>query len=134
MSTTTIGTKRAPRYIVAWTLQIVVAAVFFAAGGAKLGGVPYMVQLFAQLGAGQWFRFVTGTVEVIGAFALVYPRLTPLGGLWLGFTMFCAVLIHLLVLHTSPAGALVLLLLNALIVYLRRSELRSIIRAVAERF
>lgn len=37
--------------------------------------------------------------------------------------MFFAVLTHLFVLHTSPAPAVVLGLLNLLIAYLRRDEL-----------
>jgi uncharacterized membrane protein YphA (DoxX/SURF4 family) len=79
-----------------WTLQAIVAAAFFAAGVAKLAGVPFMVQLFEQIGFGQWFRIVTGVVEIVGAVALVYPGLASIGGLWLGFTMVCAVAIHLL--------------------------------------
>ena len=82
-----------------------------------------MVQIFAQIGIGQWFRIVTGVVEIIGAFALVYPGLASIGGLWLGGTMVGAVAIHLLILHSSPLPAVILGTLNAVIVYLRRDEL-----------
>jgi putative oxidoreductase len=133
MSVSSIGSPQAPGRIGTWVLQGVVAAAFFAAGAAKLAGAAYMVQVFDQIGVGQWFRYVTGLVEVIGALALIYPGLASLGGLWLGGTMFFAVLTHLLVLHTSPAPAIVLGLLNALIVYLRRVELVSLLRVVAAR-
>jgi putative oxidoreductase len=96
----------------------------------KLAAVPSEVQLFAQIGLGQWFRVVTGVVQIVGAFALVYPGLASIGGLWLGFTMFCAVVANVVVLHTSPAPAIVLMLLNALIVYLRRGELASLVRTL----
>ena len=33
-----------------------------------------MVAMFDQIGLGQWFRFVTGTVEVGAALALPLPR------------------------------------------------------------
>jgi putative oxidoreductase len=122
MSVTSIEAKPSRR-IGAWTLQAVVAASFLAAGGAKLAGVPFMVHLFDQIGIGQWFRIVTGVVEIIGAFALVYPGLAAIGGLWLGGTMVGAVATHLFVLHSSPVPAIVLGLLNAMIVYLRRDEL-----------
>src|ERR1700759_2677247 len=89
------------RRIVAWVLQIVVATAFIAAASMKLIGAPAMVQLFAQIGIGQWFRYVTAIVEIVGAVALVYPRTIPLGALWLGGTMFCALLTHLFVLHTN---------------------------------
>jgi hypothetical protein len=100
-----------------------VAAAFFAAGLAKLAGVPFMIQVFDQIGVGQWFRIVTGLVEIVGAFALVYPGMAAIGGVWLGFTMVCAVATHIFVLPSSPAPAAVLLALNALIVYLHRDEL-----------
>jgi len=133
MSTTSLETRAVPRRIGTWTLQAIVAAAFIAAGGVKLAAVPFMVQLFAQIGLGQWFRIVTGVVEIVGAFALLYPRLASIGGLWLGATMVFAVLTHLFVLHTSPVPAAALGLLNALIVYLRRDELASFARTFAGR-
>ena len=128
MSVASIDTSPASRRIGAWTLQAIVAAAFLAAGVAKLAAAPFMVQLFAQIGLGQWFRVVTGLVEIVGAVALLYPRLASLGALWLGGTMFFGVLTHLFVLHTNPAPAIVLGLLNATIVYLRRDELASFVR------
>jgi len=89
----------------AWVLQGLLAAAFLAAGGAKLAGVPMMVQIFDQIGMGQWFRIVTGLVEVAGAVALLVPGFAALGAAWLGATMFFAVLTHLFVLHTSAMPA-----------------------------
>lgn len=132
MSVTTIQTTRAPRRVGTWVLQGLVAAAFFAAGSAKLAGADYMVELFNDIGVGQWFRYVTGAVEVAGALALVAPGLIWLGGLSLGTTMTFAVLTHMLVLHTSPMPAIVLGSLNALIVYLRRDEIASFARILAK--
>jgi putative oxidoreductase len=123
MSEVSVQRGRPARRIGAWTLQGILAAAFLAAGSAKLAGVLYMVELFEQIGLGQWFRVVTGAVEVIGAVVLVVPGLASLGALWLGFTMVCAVATHVFILHTSPVPAIVLGLLNALVVYLRRDEL-----------
>ena len=128
MSATSIQLDRPKRRIAAWTLQGILAATFLAAGSAKLAGVPYMVGLFEQIGLGQWFRVVTGVVEVIGAVALVVPGLASIGALWLGFTMVCAVATHVFVLHTSPLPAIVLGFLNVLVVYLRRDELVALLR------
>jgi putative oxidoreductase len=133
MSAISIKPATAPRRIGAWVVQGVVAAAFFAGGAAKLAGAAFMVQLFDQIGLGQWFRYVTGIVEITGALALIYPGLASLGGLWLGGTMVAAVLTHLVVLHTSPAPAVVLGALNALIIYLRRDELADFIRLPAKR-
>jgi len=89
-----------------------------------------MVELFDQIGVGQWFRVVTGVVEVAGAVALVVPGLASLAALWLGTTMVFAVATHLLILHTNPVPAIVLGLLNALVVYLRRDELVALLQRI----
>ena len=111
----------------AWVLQGLLAAAFLAAGGAKLFGAAMMVQIFDQIGMGQWFRVVTGLVEVIGAVALVVPGFAALGAAWLGATMFFAVLTHLFVLHSSAMPALVLLTLNVLVAWLRRDQLAAVL-------
>ena len=115
------------RVVGAWIVQGLLAAAFLAAGGAKLAGVPMMVQVFDQIGMGQWFRIVTGLVEVIGAVALVVPGFAALGAAWLGATMFFAVLTHLFVLHTSATPAVILLALNVLVVWLRRDQLVAVL-------
>jgi putative oxidoreductase len=130
MSTTSIQLNRPSHRIGAWTLQGILAAAFLAAGSAKLAGVPYMVDLFEQIGLGQWFRFATGVVEITGAVALVLPGQASIGALWLGFTMVFAVATHVFVLHTSPVPAIVLGLLNALVVYLRRDELVALLHRI----
>lgn len=115
------------RVVGAWIFQGLLAAAFLAAGGAKLAGVPMMVQIFDQIGMGQWFRIVTGLVEVIGAVALVVPGFAALGAAWLGATMFVAVLTHLFILHSSAMPALILLTLNVLVVWLRRDQLVAVL-------
>ncbi len=126
-STAAIQAPSKIRIIAAWIAQGLLAAAFLAAGGAKLAAVPMMVQIFDQIGFGQWFRIVTGLVEVVGAVALLIPGFAVVGAAWLGATMFFAVLTHLVVLHSSPAPALVLLALNVLVVWLRRDQLASTI-------
>ncbi len=107
----------------AWVLQGLLAAAFLAAGGAKLLGAAMMVQIFDQIGMGQWFRIVTGVVEVVGAVALLIPGFAAIGAAWLGATMFFAVLTHLFILHSSAIPAVVLFALNVLVVWLRRDQL-----------
>src|SRR5712664_4163404 len=110
------------RVVGAWIVQGLLAAAFLAAGGAKLAGVPMMVQIFDQIGMGQWFRVVTGLVEVAGAVALLVPGLAGLGA-----TMFFAVLTHLFILQSSAMPALILLTLNVLVVWLRRDQLMAVL-------
>ena len=65
-----------------------------------------------------------------GAVALLVPGLASIAGLWLGATMVGAVATHLALLHTNPAPAVILGLLNALVVYLRRDELKALLQRV----
>src|SRR2546428_9396857 len=121
---------RAPsrgRVVGALIVQGLLAAACLAAGGAKLAGVPMMVQIFDQIGMGQWFRVVTGLVEVAGAVALLVPSLAALGAAWLGATMFFAVLTHLFILQSIAMPALILLTLNVLVVWLRRDQLVAVL-------
>jgi hypothetical protein len=52
---------------VLWLMQVVVAIAFVGVGSAKLSGDASMVAMFATIGIGQWFRFVTGGLEIVGA-------------------------------------------------------------------
>ncbi len=112
--------------IAAWILQGLLALAFAAAAGAKFAGVPMMVATFQQIGLGQWFRYVTATVEVIGVIALLVPGLAALGGLWLGITMAVAVLTHVFILHSNPGGAIVLVVLSLVLVWLRRDQVAAL--------
>lgn len=60
--------------ILAWILAVFLAIVFTFAGGVKLIGRPAMVQEFAQIGFGQWFRYFTGILEVSGAIGVLVPK------------------------------------------------------------
>src|SRR5437763_3826504 len=80
-----------------WILQIAAAGMFLMAGFSKLSGNAQMVGLFDAIGLGQWFRYVTGSVEVVGAVLLLIPRLSGLGALLLVGTMLGAVATHVFV-------------------------------------
>jgi uncharacterized membrane protein YphA (DoxX/SURF4 family) len=103
-----------------WVLQILAAAAFLGAGGAKLAGVPQMVEVFQKIGVGQWFRYVTGLLEVLGAIGLLIPRYTFYAACLLATVMVGAVISHLTVLGGSPAAPVVLLLITGTVAYLRR--------------
>ncbi len=122
---TTLASPGRARTYGALALQIILALAFLAAGAAKLAGVPMMVQLFDAIGLGQWFRIATGLVEVVGAIGLLVPGFAGPAALWLGFTMACATITHLAVLHTNPAPAVVLVVLNAFLAYLRREQVAA---------
>ena len=112
-------------HVILWTLQILVAAAFLAAGGAKLAGVPPLPALFDQIGIGQWFRYVTGVVEITGAVLILVPKAAIFGAALLACTMACAVFTHLAVVGGNPVPAIVLLVLSSLVLWLRRGEVSA---------
>ena len=108
--------------VVLWAGQFVIAAAFLMAGGSKFAGVPAMVAMFDAVGIGQWFRYVTATIEVGSAIALLVPTLAPYGALALAATMTGAVLTHLFIVGGSPLPALVLGAGAAAIAWARRDQ------------
>ena len=110
--------------ITAWGLAGLAAAAFLAAGASKLAGAPPMVEMFGKLGAGQWFRYLTGALEVIGAVGLLVPRTRFYGALLLAIIMIGAVVTHLAILGGSPIPALVLLAIVGTVAWLRRPTAR----------
>ena len=106
--------------ITLWVLQVLAAAAFLGAGGAKLAGAPQMVEVFEKVGVGQWFRYVTGLLEVSGAIGVLVPGYAFYGAALLAIVMVGAIVSHLTVLGGSPASPAVLLVLTGTIAYLRR--------------
>ena len=104
-------------------LRALLTVAFVGAGGAKLAGVEMMVATFETIGFGQWFRYLTGLIEVAGAGLLWLPNRQALGALLLGGTMVGAVLTHLLILGPSAVPAIILGLICAGVLYLHRTQI-----------
>lgn len=124
---------RLPRWqrVTVWPLQIVAAASFFVAGTAKLIGTEDMVRLFEGIGWGQlklfddfgwsqWFRHLTGSLQIFSAVLLLFPDRAFWGGLLQASFMVGAILIHLM-LGGSLVPALVLLSITTTVAWFRRS-------------
>ena len=111
--------------IALWVVQIALAGLFLLAGGSKLLGAPAMVTLFNTIGVGQWFRHVTGFIEVGSAVALLVPSLAVYGALALVPTMIGAVAAELFIVGDSAVPPAVLLLGAVAVVWARRRELPS---------
>ena len=115
MTSTSLASPTQHRIV--WGVRILLALAFGAAGAAKLAGAPQMVQVFDAIGFGQWFRYVTGLVEVGGAVLLLVPATGFLGGLLLFATMVCAVATHLALIGGNPAPAVVLAALSGFVAW-----------------
>ena len=125
MTTVTLNrnaTKRRALTAVLWALQIASAGMFLFSGTLKLTGAPMMVQLFAAIGLGQWFRYFTGGLEVISAVLLLVPSLARFGALALAVTMVGAILTHVFIVGGSPAVPIALLVATTTIAWARRRD------------
>ena len=96
---------------------------FLMAGGSKLIGAEQMVAVYEAIGVGQWFRYLTGIIEVAGAVLLWVRGREAIGAGLLLVTMVGAVLAHLLILGPSAVPALVLGVLAAFVLWYHRGQL-----------
>lgn len=125
MSSVTLDSSRPAKgmIIASWAIRIPLAAAFLAAGGAKLAGVPMMVEIFDGIGIGQWFRYVTGTIEVMSAILLLLPATRILAAALLACTTVGAIFTHLVLIGGPAAPAAVLLVLSLVVLWLHRAEI-----------
>jgi putative oxidoreductase len=83
-----------PRYALGdWILRGGIALVFILEGVNKFGAASGWIGLFQQIGAGQWFRYFTGVVEVLGGVLVLIPFTVTAGLALLACTMASAALI-----------------------------------------
>jgi putative oxidoreductase len=100
----TVGERR--NVLSDWMFRAAIALVFVLEGTEKFSSDPHStwVRLFQQIGVGQWFRYFTGAVEVLGAALVLIPWTVTAGLALLACTMAAATLIVLFVI--SPAESI----------------------------
>jgi putative oxidoreductase len=97
-----------------WMIRGSLALIFVMIGADKFpsgAGTPW-VKMFDQIGLGQWFRYFTGVVELLGGALLLIPRTLFVGLALLECAMGGAALVWIFVLHQPfnsviPGGILV---------------------------
>lgn len=104
-------------------IKALLTLAFAGAGLSKLGGYDQMITIFDTLGFGQWFRYVTGAIEVGAAIMLWVPGLIGLGASLLTATMIGAILAHVFILGPSAIPAAVLGILSAYIAWQYRKDI-----------
>lgn len=114
-------TTRTTNYL-AWTLQVILTFVIGGGGILKLIGDPAMIEMFDDVGIGQWFRYLVGLLELTAAIGLLIPRLRVTAAAGLVLLLVGATITNVAVLEVSPFSALVWAVLAAAVVYLRRDE------------
>jgi putative oxidoreductase len=109
--------------IAAWVLQVFLGLAIAGGGVLKLSGDPAMVEMFDEIGVGQWLRLVIGLLEVAGGVGLVVPRVRAPAALFLLVLLLGATVTNVTVLDTGPLVSLVLAVVALAILLLRRHEL-----------
>lgn len=112
----------------AWRVaEILLAVVFLFAAIPKLAGVHTSVQMFDQIGAGQWLRYFVGIAEAAGAIGLFVPRLAGLAAAGLATDMFGASVINVVVLSSGGVVVTVLLCIGCVLVARHRfAQMKSL--------
>jgi putative oxidoreductase len=92
--------------IITWILRLAVAAMFISIGRSKFDASSMWVKLFEQIGFGQWFRRLTGTLQIAGAILVLIPRTFVIGIALLACTMAGAAVIWVVRLG-APGNAVI---------------------------
>ena len=62
-----------------WLLRLGVAALFIFVGTGKFATHSEWVRIFERIGFGQWFRYFTGTLQILGGALVLLPKTFPVG-------------------------------------------------------
>jgi uncharacterized membrane protein YphA (DoxX/SURF4 family) len=108
------------RNIVGWILAILLGLEFLAAGCMKFIDNPVMVEMFNRVGLGQWFRYFTGALEIIGGVGVLIPRFSRPAALLLAVIMLGAVIAQLTRIHEGAWIPAIMLLLALVLARMRR--------------
>jgi uncharacterized membrane protein YphA (DoxX/SURF4 family) len=98
-----------------WVVRGGIAFFFISAGVEKFS--PHWVKLFQEIGAGQWFRYFAGVVEILGGLLVLIPWTVTAGLALLACTMGSAALILIFVIGRPADSFISLPLFIALTLY-----------------
>lgn len=105
-------------------LSYLLAAVFVYTSYTKFTGSDVSVRTFDDIGVGQWLRYATAGLELLGAIGLLIPKLTGLAAACLSALLAGAVLSQLLLVsEPSIATPAVLMVLTGVLAWFRRNRI-----------
>jgi uncharacterized membrane protein YphA (DoxX/SURF4 family) len=88
---------------VLWVVRAALALGLVSAGSQKLAGSAQMVHMFSQIGAGQWLRYLVGSLEISGAVGLLIGRFAAPAAAGVTALIIGAAITNIFVIHVSPA-------------------------------
>lgn len=122
MTTETLPATRT-KSVSLWILRILMAALFLFASFMKLAGKPDMVAEFDTIGLGQWFRYLTGGLEVVGGMGILVPSVSVFAAILLlavdaGAFVAQVAILHMDWIHTIVIGAIL-----GTVIYMQRHQI-----------
>lgn len=131
---TAAGTESRKVNVTLWVLQALAAAMFVIASLPKLAADPQAVSGFADIGFGTTGMYIIGALELLGAVALLIPRLCGLAGLAFIGLMTGAVIVTVSTLGVAMAVMpAVVLVVVAVIAWGRRHRTAALVDLVRQR-
>jgi putative oxidoreductase len=125
----TVAERRGRRLDAAvWILRIALASIFVVVGFVKIPGSihPMWVRLFERIGFGQWFRYFTALVEIVGGMLMLVPSATLVSVLLLASTVAGALLVHIFVIGVGTQTVVVITLLAGITAVICHHRKRSL--------
>lgn len=124
--TTTVATKKPKALSIGiWILRVLLGVMFLFAAAMKISAQPMMVAEFEAIGLGQWFRYFTALVEVVGGLAILVPRFSLIGiGLLLLIDV-GAFIAQVAILHVDWIHTVIVAAMLGLLFFLHRKEAGS---------
>jgi putative oxidoreductase len=111
--------------IALWALRVVMAVLFVLSGIMKLTGNQTTVQEFDTVGLGQWLRYLTGLLEVVGGLAVLAPSVSAFGAIILLIVDVGAFFAQIGALHIDWIHPIVIGALLAALIYWQREQIQS---------
>lgn len=112
-----------PKQAVVRILRVILGLFFVLDGVIKLTGISKTVQLFERIGWGQWFRYFTGALVLVGGILILLRlRWTFLGAVLCASTVGTGALLYAFKLHRDPTLPAVITLLTVTLAVLAYSE------------
>jgi uncharacterized membrane protein YphA (DoxX/SURF4 family) len=112
-----------PKQIVVRIFRVILGLFFVMDGVIKLTGISKTVLLFERIGWGQWFRYFTGCLVLVGgALILLRLRWTFFGAVTCACTVGTGALLYAFNLHRDPTLPTVITLLTVTLAVLTYSK------------
>ncbi|HTI37789.1 MAG TPA: hypothetical protein VL484_09535 [Vicinamibacterales bacterium] len=90
--------------VIAATPRVALGGAFILIGLSKFDAHSTWVAIFQRLGAGTWFRYFTGAMQITGGALALIPATAVVGLGMIACTMAGAVVADLFVLHFGPVA------------------------------